>query len=62
MYWLPIVFVCLFNGECGFVQDTAHIYQKECEKALNEMVTRMEQEPAVTSFRGTCLQIDIPTI
>lgn len=65
MYWLPIVFMCVANGqqmECGFVTKEMQMSEKVCEMTLKTMLEDLTPIPAVKAIEGTCVKAVLPTV
>lgn len=58
MFWLPIVFVCTANAECGFIFDKTYESKSKCMQALQKMEKTLPKENFPT-FRAACLDLEV---
>ena len=57
MLWIPVAFVCLVNGECGFHQTYVERYLQECEAVNRKAAAKMQADPDVRAYNVTCIQV-----
>ena len=57
MLWIPVAFVCLQNGACGFHQAYVEKYLYECEEVNRKAVAKMQADPDVRAYDVTCIQV-----
>jgi hypothetical protein len=60
MFWVPIAFACLINGECVFVKFDTQATQAQCAKVAREQMAQLEANKAVDMFEITCIQVKPP--
>ena len=52
--WIPILFVCLVNGDCDFTQGNPGYTERGCQDQLQDVFVRLNQNPVVATFAGAC--------
>lgn len=65
MYWLPVVFMCVAQGqsmECGFIAKQAAQTEQMCGVELRQMIEDFTPMPAVKAIDGACIKVQAPTI
>lgn len=55
MIWIPVIYLCLASGGCGFVQGEPTYTESGCKEQLAQASVRMNQDPAVAIFDGACV-------
>lgn len=56
-FFIPIVFVCLFGGNCGFVYGVAEYSEKSCLEALDGMQRDIGGRQGVEALMGSCVPV-----
>lgn len=56
MIWIPIIYFCLSNGACGFLQGNPTYTKGGCQEQLDQASVRMNQDPQIAAFDATCAQ------
>ena len=57
--WVVIVFMCLANGACGFVDSPPVYAESDCVKMMVQADMAMEADPTVVSYASKCVQIKV---
>lgn len=57
MIWIPIMYICLTNGGCAFLQGNPTYTEKGCIEQLAHATVVMQKDPQVVAFDGTCLSL-----
>jgi hypothetical protein len=57
MLWLPVVFACLLNGQCGFVYDGPEMTEQQCLSVVKDMLKEVESAEAVLDAKGSCIPV-----
>jgi hypothetical protein len=57
MIWIPVIFFCLSGGHCTFSQGTPTYTEDGCKEQLAQASVRLQQEPLVVAFDGTCVTV-----
>lgn len=58
MFWIPVVFVCTVNSDCGFIYDQPQQSKNKCVAALQKLEKRLPQEN-FPIFKAACLEVEI---
>lgn len=56
-YFIPVVFVCLFGGNCGFIYGQAEYSESSCLEALKEMTSDIGSRQGVEAHMGSCIPL-----
>jgi hypothetical protein len=56
-FWLPVAFICLTSGNCGFANGKLTATASECEQKNYEVRHKLATELDVASFKLVCIQI-----
>lgn len=54
MIWIPILYICLSGGSCGFIQGNPTYTEGGCKEQLDQAAFVMQQDPMVAAFDGFC--------
>lgn len=57
MIWIPVVFVCLLNGECAFLQGNGFYSEQGCAERLVEVIGALQEDSRVSAFDATCVTV-----
>ena len=57
MTWVPIIYLCLSSGACGFIQGNPTYTEGGCQEQLDQASVRMNQDPQVAVFDITCVRV-----
>jgi hypothetical protein len=57
MIWIPVVFFCLINGECMFLQGNGAYTRQGCVEQLVAIGTTLQSDERVSAFDTTCITI-----
>lgn len=57
--WMPVIFVCLVNGQCGFWTTDLLQTERECNLVVVDAMSKMERDDAVEQFEGVCLPVKL---
>lgn len=57
MIWIPVVFFCMINGECVFLQGDGSYNEQGCAEQLIEVSKALQQDERVSAFDMTCVTI-----
>lgn len=55
--FVAILYMCLTNGNCGFVQSPPFYDKKKCEKVKAAVVKELLVDDDVTAFDAKCIHI-----
>lgn len=55
MMWIPIIFVCLSSGGCGFVQGEPTYTEAGCMEQLAPIARKLDSDKEVLAFDTTCI-------
>lgn len=55
MIWIPVIFLCMSNGTCGFMQGTPTYTERSCNAQLESTLPVLQADVNVTAFDGTCV-------
>lgn len=55
--WIAIVYVCLANGSCGFVDSPPVNKEKECAALIERIIPVLEADSTVVRYHPTCIRI-----
>lgn len=58
MFWLPIVFVCTVDSNCGFIFDKTYSTRAECSKALQKLEKALPQDK-FPMFKAACIDVEV---
>jgi hypothetical protein len=56
-FWLPVVFICLSGGNCGFANGSLTATASQCEKTNYAVRHKLVTDLDVASFKLACIQI-----
>jgi len=56
-FWLPIAFICLSGGNCGFANGKVTATASECEQKNYAVRQKLTTDLDVASFKLVCIQI-----
>ena len=56
-FWLPVAFICLSSGSCGFANGKLTATASECEQKNYSVRHKLTTDLDVASFRLVCIQI-----
>jgi len=57
MTWVPIIYFCLSNGACGFLQGNPTYTEGGCKEQLDQASVYMNQDPEIAGFDATCVRV-----
>jgi len=57
MTWVPIIYFCLSNGACGFLQGNPTYTESGCQEQLAQASVQMNQDPEIAGFDATCVRV-----
>jgi hypothetical protein len=57
LFWLPVAFICLANGNCGFANGKLMATFSECEQKNYAVRQKLTTDIDVASFELSCIQI-----
>lgn len=57
MVWLPVAFVCLFGGDCGFLNGELSVSTDQCLEQNHKVRQRFAVDTRIEKFQLTCLEI-----
>lgn len=57
MIWIPILYVCLSNIGCAFLQGKPTYTEAGCEEQLAQASFHLQQDPRVSAFDLTCVLV-----
>jgi len=55
--WIVIIFACMTNGACGFIDSPPVYLESECVQMRDTANMAMELDPNVLSYGSKCLQV-----
>lgn len=55
MIWIPVIYFCLSNGACGFMQGNPTYTEAGCKEQLSQAGVRLQYDTSVVAFDGTCV-------
>ena len=56
-FWLPVAFICLSSGNCGFANGKLTATASECEQKNYSVRQKLATDLDVASFKLVCIQI-----
>ena len=56
-FWLPVAFICLSSGNCGFANGKLTATSSECEQKNYAVRQKLATDTDVASFKLVCIQI-----
>jgi len=56
-FWLPVVFICLTGGNCGFANGKLTATASKCEQKNYAVRQNLTTDLDVASFELSCIQI-----
>ena len=56
-FWLPVAFICLSGGNCGFANGKLTATASECEQKNYAVRHNLTTDLDVASFELSCIQI-----
>ena len=56
-FWLPVAFICLTGGNCGFASGTLTAAASQCEQKNYAVRQKLATDTDVASFKLICIQI-----
>ena len=56
-FWLPIAFICLTGGNCGFANGSLAATSSQCEQKNHAVRQKLATDTDVASFKLVCIQI-----
>jgi len=56
-FWLPVVFICLTGGNCGFANGSLTATASQCEATNYAVRQKLATDIDVASFKLVCIQI-----
>jgi len=62
MSWLPVMFLCLTSGDCGFVYEKATASELACVQAVTKMASNYEKIPNFKGLSATCIPLKYQAI
>lgn len=62
MFWLPVIFICFGEGQCGFVNGEGLHTKTQCDKIISETIRIIEKDNKVKAAQGACLKIEAPKV
>ena len=57
--WVVIVFMCMVNGTCGFIDSPPVYSESECTRMMLKADMALEADPAVATYASKCIQIKV---
>lgn len=57
--WVVIVFMCMTDGSCGFVDSPPVLLESECQRMMMKADMALEADPNVTKYASKCIQIKL---
>jgi len=57
LFWLPVVFICLTGGNCGFASGSLTATASQCEATNYPVIQKLATDLDVASFELSCIQI-----
>ena len=56
-FWLPVAFICLTSGNCGFANGKLMATASQCEQKNYLVRQKLTTDLDVASFELSCIQI-----
>lgn len=56
-FWLPVAFICLSGGNCGFASGNLAATASQCEQKNYVVRQKLTTDTDVASFKLVCIQI-----
>ena len=56
-FWLPVAFICLTSGNCGFANGKLTATASECEQKNYAVRHKLATDLDVASFKLVCIEI-----
>ena len=56
-FWLPVAFICLANGNCGFANGQLTATTSQCEQRNYSVRQKLATDIEVASFKLGCIQM-----
>jgi hypothetical protein len=56
-FWLPVVFICLSGGNCGFANGSLKATASQCEATNYAVRQKLATDLDVASFKLGCIEI-----
>ena len=56
-FWLPVAFICLTGGNCGFANGQLTATASQCEQKNYSVRQKLATDIEVASFKLVCIQI-----
>ena len=56
-FWLPVVFICLSGGNCGFASGRLSVSIEQCEAQNFQVRRKLAINTEVAAFNMTCIEI-----
>jgi len=57
-FWLPVVFICLSGGNCGFANGSLTATASQCETTNYAVRQKLATDLDVASFKLVCIEIN----
>jgi lipid-binding SYLF domain-containing protein len=57
MVWLPVAFVCVYGGSCGFQSGKLSVSIEQCLNQNDAVTRKFMTDINVANFQLTCIQI-----
>jgi len=56
-FWLPVAFICLSGGNCGFASGRLSVSIEQCEAQNFQVRRKLATNTEVAAFDMTCIEI-----
>ena len=58
MIWIPVVFACTLNNDCGFIYDQPQPSMAKCIATLKNLEKKLPEDK-FPIFKAGCLEVDL---
>jgi hypothetical protein len=57
--WLVIIFACMTNGACGFIDSPPVYLESECLEMLQQADMALQLDPEIAMYDSKCLKVKV---